>query len=87
MCILPLRVAVDRLDDLLLLGTVHTDGLERLPGTAVRADERFVVLPRKRRSAVVDPAAKRADRHSRDIILHSRIPPNIYCKHQSEYSC
>ena len=80
-------MAVDRLDDLLLLGSVHADGPERLPGAAVRADEGLVVLPGKRRSAVVGSAAKRADRHSRDIILHSRIPPNIYCKHQSEYSC
>lgn len=38
-------MAVDRLDDLLLLGSVHADGPERLPGAAVRADERFVVLP------------------------------------------
>jgi hypothetical protein len=37
-------MAVDRLNDLLLLGAVHTDRLERLPGATVRADERFVVF-------------------------------------------
>ena len=45
LCISLLRVAMDRLNDLLLLRRLHADGLERLPGTAVRADERFVVLP------------------------------------------
>lgn len=75
-------MAVDRLDDLLLLGSVHADGPERLPGAAVRADEGLVVLPGKRRSAVVGPAAKRADRRPYDVILHSRIPPCIYHRHQ-----
>ena len=45
LCISLLRMAVDRLNDLLLLGRPHANGLERLPGAAVRADKRFVVLP------------------------------------------
>lgn len=80
-------MAVDCLDDLLLLGSVHADGPERLPGAAVRADEGLVVLPGKRRSAVVGPAAKRADRRPYDVILHSRIPPCIYRRRRSECSC
>ena len=56
MCISLLCVAVDCLNDLLLLGRLHADGLERLPGTAVRTDERLVVLSGKRRGAVVGPA-------------------------------
>ena len=37
-------MAVDRLDDLLLLGSVHADGPERLPGAAVRANGSNQVL-------------------------------------------
>ena len=40
MYILLLRVAVDRFNDLFLLGWLHADRLERLPCAAVRADER-----------------------------------------------
>src|SRR5699024_2045754 len=58
LCTLPLHMTMDCLDNLLLLRWLHADGLERLPGAAVRADKRFVVLSGKRRSAVVDPAAK-----------------------------
>src|SRR5699024_11389053 len=43
LCISLLCMAVDRLNDLLLLGAVHTDRLERLPGATVRADERFEI--------------------------------------------
>ena len=82
MCISLLCVAVDCLNDLLLLGRLHADGLERLPGTAVRTDERLVVLSGKRRGTVVGPAAQRADRRPCDVILHSRIPPCIYRRHQ-----
>src|SRR5699024_10461655 len=81
------HMAVNRLNDLLLLRRLHADGLERLPGAAVRADERFVVLSGNRRSAVVGPAAKRADRHPNHIILHIRIPPCICCKRQPECFC
>ena len=45
LCISLLCMTVDRLDDLFLFRWLHTDGLERLPGAAVWADERFVVLP------------------------------------------
>ncbi len=67
------HILVNRLQNLLL--GIHADGLERLPGAAVRADEGLVVLSGKRRSAVVDPATKRADCHPCDVIL----PPCIYC--------
>lgn len=74
-------MAVDRLDDLLLLGSVHADGPERLPGAAIRADEGLVVLPGKGRSAVVSLAAKRADRQSCDrVISHGCTPPCIFRK-------
>lgn len=62
-------MAVDRLDDLLLLGSVHADGPERLPGAAVRADERFVVLSGKRRRFMVGLAAAGADRQAGDVIF------------------
>ena len=54
-------MAVNRLNNLLLLGGVPADGLECLSGAAVRADEGLVVLPGKRRSAVISPAAVDAD--------------------------
>ena len=42
MYILLLRVAVDRFNDLFLLGWLHADRLERLPCAAVRADENLI---------------------------------------------
>lgn len=74
---------VDRFKNLLLLRRLHSDGLECLSCSAVRADKRFVVLSGKRRSAVVGPAAQGADRHpDHIIILHIRIPPCIYRRRQ-----
>ena len=74
---------VDRFKNLLLLRRLHSDGLECLSCSAVRADKRFVVLSGKRRSAVVGPAAQGADRHpAHIIILHIRIPPCIYRRRQ-----
>lgn len=35
---------MDRLDDLFLLGSIYADGLERLSGAAVWADEGLVLL-------------------------------------------
>ena len=67
LCRLSLRVAVDRPKNLLLFRWLHADGLERLPGAAVRTDEGFVVLPGKRRSAVIRPTTKRADRRPYDM--------------------
>ena len=61
---------VDRFKDPLLLVWIDADGLKRLSGAAVRADERFVVRTRQRRMTVVEPSAQRADRRSDDVIFH-----------------
>ena len=66
----PGRMPVDRFKDPLLLIGIDADGLKRLTGSAVRADERFVVRARQRRVTVVEPSAQRADRRSDDVIFH-----------------
>lgn len=52
---------VDRFKNLLLLRRLHSDGLECLSCSAVRADEDLVVQPGKRRRFVVGLAAAWAD--------------------------
>ena len=94
LCISLLRVAMDRLNDLLLLRRLHADGLERLPGAAVRADERFVVLSGKRRQLTVGLAAFGAYFFSYIILFHSlsflsyqQAPvPGTFCQIENPYT-
>ena len=66
-----------RLNYSLLLLRIDADGLKRLTGSAIRADERFVIRPGQRRVFVVEPAAQRTDDRPCDVILHFHTSPCI----------
>lgn len=74
---LTVHAPMDGVQNLFLLGTVHTDALQRLPRSAVRADERLIVLPGKGGRAVVVLATFRANPKAscNDIFLHGLQPP------------
>ena len=61
MCILRAVCPVDDGEDFLLFLGVHADAVQRLPGSAVRADERLVVRRDSAGALAVAPAAQRAD--------------------------
>lgn len=60
---------VDRFKNLLLLRRLHSDGLECLSCSAVRADKRFVVQPGKRRRFTKTSAASWANGEPNHVIL------------------
>ena len=72
-----LAATVDGGDDLLLLLWLYADGIECFPCAAVRADERFVVEPRKSWTLSVGLPAPGADRNSDDVIILHGVPPRI----------
>ena len=72
-----LAAAVNGGDDLLLLLWLYADGIERLPCAAVRADERFVVEPRKSWMFPEGLPTPGADRYSDDVIFLHDAPPHI----------
>ena len=70
LCILYLPGTVYGIQYQFLLFLIHADALQSLPGTAVWADKRFVICPRKGGSLMVAPAAPGAYPDPRHIILH-----------------
>ena len=72
LCILWLHGAVNGVKDLLLLRLIHTDAFQGFSCSAIQADARNAVCPRKGRHSVIGLSASGTDSNLINVILHGR---------------